>query len=141
LAYSEPIEASSIEVPVVLTTEQSTQYPVKEVKITQGYRFYHPGIDLDGATGNPIKPIMGGVVERTEYSRFDYGKSVVISHGGGIESRYAHLSKIDVFVGEEVSKETKLGEMGATGRAFGDHLHLEVYQDGKPINPLSVLPK
>lgn len=124
-----------------LTTERGIQYPVEKVLITQTYKFYHLGIDLDGITGDVIYPIMAGVVENVSYSRFAYGNAVIINHGNSITSLYAHLSKIDVKEGQEVIMDTKLGEMGATGRTFGDHLHLEVREHGKRINPFSVLPR
>jgi len=132
-------ETDNISSPLVMSTEKSLRFPVANVKITQKYTFFHPGIDLDGLTGDAIYPIMAGKVDKVEHSRFAYGKSVVISHGGNTSSLYAHLSKIDVVEGQEVSKETKIGEMGATGRASGDHLHLEIQEDGKTINPLIIL--
>lgn len=124
-----------------LTTEHGIQYPVKEISITQGYKLYHPGIDLDGLTGEPIYPIMTGVIEDVSYSRFAYGNAVIINHGNGITSLYAHLSTIEAEEGQEVTMSTKIGEMGATGRSFGDHLHLEVRDHGRAINPFSVLPR
>ncbi|RLC31892.1 hypothetical protein DRH13_02395 [Candidatus Woesebacteria bacterium] len=124
-----------------LTTEHGIQYPVEEILITQTYKLYHPGIDFDGITGEPIYPVMIGVVENISYSRFAYGNAVIINHGNGITSLYAHLSTIEVNKGQKVAMDTKLGEMGATGRSFGDHLHLEVRDHGRAINPFSVLPK
>jgi murein DD-endopeptidase MepM/ murein hydrolase activator NlpD len=124
---------------VVLTTERPIQYPVVDVKISQGYRLFHPGVDFDGVTGDKVSPVMAGQVEAVGYSRLGYGNAVLINHGGGIASLYAHLSKINVSKGQEVTTRTKLGEMGATGRAYGDHLHLEIRDYGKPVNPLSVL--
>ncbi len=132
-------ENYELKTPIILSTEKGVQYPTQTISITQKYSFFHPGIDFDGVTGEPIKPILRGKVETVENSKFAYGKSVIINHGNGISSRYAHLSKIDVTEGQDVTKDTKLGEMGSTGRSFGDHLHLEVYQDGKQINPLSIL--
>lgn len=129
-----------LEAPLVLTTQTGVQFPVQNVKITQGYRFYHPGIDIDGITGDEIHPIMSGKIESIEHSKFGYGNSIVVNHGEGITSLYAHLSKISVKEGDEVIKSSKLGEMGATGWAKGDHLHLEIRDGGKPINPLNILP-
>lgn len=130
-----------IEQKVELNTEHGIQYPVEKVKITQGYRFFHPGIDFDGLTGDSIKPIKGGVVEALQFSKYAYGNAVLIDHGNKVESLYAHLSKIYVNEGQEVTKDTVLGTMGATGRASGDHLHLEVRDHGIPINPLTILPR
>ncbi|OGM56229.1 hypothetical protein A3E46_00825 [Candidatus Woesebacteria bacterium RIFCSPHIGHO2_12_FULL_46_16] len=124
-----------------LTTKRVVQYPTEEVKITQGYRLFHPGIDLDGVTGDKIRPIKDGKVEAIDHSKFAYGNAVIINHGSDITSLYAHLSEIFVSEGQEVTTNTVIGEMGATGRAFGDHLHLEVRNHGIPINPYSVLPR
>ncbi|OGC70659.1 hypothetical protein A2415_00315 [candidate division WWE3 bacterium RIFOXYC1_FULL_39_7] len=127
--------------PFVLQAKKSIQYPVKMIKITQGYKTFHPGIDLDGVTGDPIYPIMDGKVFAINYSKYAYGNAILIYHGSEITSLYAHLSKINVAPNQEVTTETVIGEMGATGRSFGDHLHLEVRDNGIPINPLTVLPK
>lgn len=124
-----------------IKTEVGTQFPVENISITQTYRFYHPALDLDGITGDPIKPIKKGVVESVSYSRFSYGNSVIIDHGNNLKSLYAHLSKIHVNQGQTVGTESIIGEMGSTGRSFGDHLHLEVYENGRNINPLTLLPR
>jgi len=122
-----------------LVTQSGSQYPVKNIRISQGYKFYHPGIDLDGITGEPVYPVMAGVVEEVSYSRFAYGNAVIVNHGNKITSLYAHLSKIEVREGQAVTINTKLGEIGATGRAWGDHLHLEIRDHNYPIDPQSVL--
>lgn len=130
----------TVKSPVVINTQNGVQYPVDKIVITQGYKFYHPALDFDGVTGDTIKPIMAGVVEKVDYSRLAYGNSVLINHGGNITSLYAHLSSIIVTEGQEVTKEIEIGKMGATGRAFGDHLHFEVRENGKNINPFLLLP-
>lgn len=123
------------------TTERVVQYPVEKVSITQGFKVFHPGLDLDGITGDSIKPIKKGVVEAVSRSKFAYGNAIIINHGDDITSLYAHLSKILVAEGDEVTTNTIIGEMGATGRSFGDHLHLEVRDNGVPINPYLILPR
>jgi murein DD-endopeptidase MepM/ murein hydrolase activator NlpD len=122
-----------------LTTQRGIQYPVETVKITQGFTFFHPGIDLDGLSGDPIRPIMVGVVKAIQESKYAYGNAIIINHGNEITSLYAHLSKILVQEGQEVTLNTIIGKMGSSGRAFGDHLHLEVRDHERPINPLSIL--
>ncbi|OGM10194.1 hypothetical protein A2Y68_02020 [Candidatus Woesebacteria bacterium RBG_13_46_13] len=124
-----------------LVTERSAQYPTESVRITQGYRLFHPGIDLDGETGDPIRPIKAGRVEAISRSKYAYGNAVVIDHGNKITSLYAHLSKILVVEGQEVTTNTVIGEMGATGRASGDHLHLEIRDHGVAVNPITILPR
>ncbi|MDP3917925.1 MAG: M23 family metallopeptidase [Candidatus Woesebacteria bacterium] len=107
--------------------------------ITQGYKLFHPGLDIDGITGDTVKPIKKGMVETVEFSNVGYGKHVIIDHGNNLKSLYAHLSKIYIKEGDEVDTNAVLGEMGSSGYSFGDHLHLEVRDHGIPINPLSVL--
>ncbi len=122
-------------------TERSTHRPTTTTKISQGYSFFHPGIDYDGTTGEPVYAIMKGKVTEIQHSRYAYGNAVIIDHANGIHSLYAHLSKIEAEKGAIVSAGEKIGEIGSTGRSTGDHLHLEVYFEGKNINPLSILPK
>lgn len=123
------------------TTERGVQYPTQNVAITQGYRFFHPGIDFDGITGDSIYPVMAGRIEAISYSRYNYGNAIIINHGSNLTSLYAHLNRIFVEEGQEVTTKTVIGEMGATGRSYGDHLHLEVRDHGRAINPYSVLPR
>ena len=122
-------------------TNVSIQNPVEIVRISQGYKFFHPGLDLDGETGDPIKSIKSGVVEVAEYSNVGYGKHIIVDHGNNLKTLYAHLSKINVKVGDSITTSTIIGEMGSTGHSTGSHLHFEVRNNGIPINPLSVLPK
>lgn len=131
------IKAERIE----LVTSKGVQYPLEMIKINQGYFFYHPGIDFDGEIGDPIKPVMPGVVIAAGYSRLGYGNSVEIEHSNGITSLYAHLSKIEVQAGDQVTMNTKIGLVGSTGRSTGSHLHLEIRDNGRAINPLSILPR
>jgi len=125
----------------VLTTQKSIQYPVEKVNITQGYKFYHPGIDLDGITGDNVKPFMAGYVADVSYSGYGYGNAVLVDHGDNITSLYAHLSKIFVVNGQEVNLDTIIGKMGTSGRAYGDHLHLEIRDNDYPMNPHVLLPR
>ena len=124
----------------LITTVSAIRYPVNAVKVTQGYKIYHPGLDFDGVTGEPIYPIINGVVEDVSYSRYGYGNAIIISHGNEVTSLYAHLTKIMVDKGQAVDTSTVIGNMGATGRASGDHLHLEVRDHGRQVNPYLVLP-
>lgn len=134
-------EVTTLSSEVNLVTEKGVQYPVKNVKITQGYRLFHPGLDFDGLTGDPIYPIKPGKVEAISRSRYAYGNAIIVNHGNQITSLYAHLSKIEVKEGQDVDLGTEIGKMGATGRASGDHLHLEIRDHGRPVNPYTVLPK
>lgn len=132
LAITEPSE-------IDLTTEASTRIPTENFEITQGYHLFHRAVDLNGDLGDPIFPLMDGVVETVVYGRFGYGNSVVIDHGSGFKSLYAHLSKITVEEGQEVNKNSVIGTMGSTGWSTGTHLHLEIWDHGVPINPIPIL--
>jgi murein DD-endopeptidase MepM/ murein hydrolase activator NlpD len=130
-----------IETQTNLVTQKGMQYPVGTVKINQGYGFFHPAVDLGGVKGDPIKPVMPGVVSYAGWDYSGYGNLVILSHTNGFESYYAHLSKIEVKTGQTVDMNTEIGKMGATGHATGPHLHLEIHQNGVSLNPLTVLSK
>ena len=98
----------------------------------------HYGIDLGGSMGTPIYASESGKVTQACYSG-TYGLIVKISHGGGLETRYAHCSKVHVKVGQKVSRGQKIASMGATGNARGTHLHYEVRVNGVAKNPFNYL--
>jgi len=122
-------------------TESETQWPLAAFGISQGFHLGHPGMDLTAPFGTPVYPIAAGTVSWTNSLSWGYGNHVFIQSASGLESLYGHLSKITVVAGEHVEKTTKIGEVGATGWATGNHVHLEVYDGGIAINPLDVLPE
>lgn len=95
----------------------------------------HSGTDFAGPHGMPIYATADGVVTEAEWSS-GYGRMVTIQHAFGIETRYAHLSRIRVREGERVSRGDRIGDMGNTGRSTGTHLHYEVRVGGKAVNPM-----
>lgn len=94
----------------------------------------HHGVDIPRPKGSPIHAAKGGVVIAAGWNG-DYGKTVDISHGNGVVTRYAHCSKITVKAGDKVEKGELIGHVGDTGRASGPHLHYEVRIGGRPVNP------
>jgi murein DD-endopeptidase MepM/ murein hydrolase activator NlpD len=126
---------------VKIKTEAHIQWPLSNNQINQNYHFFHPGIDLEGVTGEHVRPIMAGEVFDIQYSSYAYGNAVLVRHGDNFSSLYAHLSEIKVEKGQKVSLDTVIGYVGSTGRSSGDHLHLEIRENGRPINPFSMLPK
>jgi murein DD-endopeptidase MepM/ murein hydrolase activator NlpD len=127
--------------PFVLETKKGIQYPTQNRLINQGYKLFHPGLDIDGNIGDPIRPVMDGTVEAVNYSKYAYGNAILINHGSDIQTLYAHLSKILVKPSQEVTTDTIIGEVGSTGHSTGPHLHLEIRDGGVPFNPLTILPK
>lgn len=101
-----------------------------------GGRRMHSGIDLAAPTGAPVAAPAGGVVSYANW-RGGYGLLVTISHGGGLETRFAHLSRIMVSPGQTVSRGQLVGLVGSTGRSTGSHLHYEVRQNGFAVDPLA----
>jgi hypothetical protein len=124
---------------ITITTNQAIRIPTNYRYISQGFRFYHPGIDMAGALGTPIYPVMSGKVIKVLSLKWDYGNHVIIAHSDGLETLYAHLSKIEVTEGQDVNTGTEIGLMGSTGRSTGPHLHLEIRENGRPVNPTNFL--
>ncbi|MBI4062379.1 M23 family metallopeptidase [Candidatus Gottesmanbacteria bacterium] len=124
----------------VVPTDTKFQWPFTRFGLTTRFSAGHPGVDLINPIGVPIYPIANGWVQWSIFSNWGYGNHVLVEHDSGIKSLYGHMSKIDVKPGQTVDKKTKLGEVGSTGWSTGSHVHLEVYQNNIPINPLDVLP-
>lgn len=102
-----------------------------------GYRWgrLHAGTDFAAPHGTPIYATADGVVTHAGWSS-GYGNLIKIQHEFGIETRYGHLSKLRVKVGQRVSRGDRIGDMGNTGRSTGTHLHYETRVGGKPVNPM-----
>lgn len=109
--------------------------------ISQGFHWYHQAIDIMADLDKPVYPIAKGVVREVELNAWGYGYKVVIDHENSFSSLYAHLGEIKVKAGDTVSKETVIAAIGLTGWTSGPHLHLEIWQDNLPIDPVSVLPE
>ena len=94
----------------------------------------HAGLDLAAPEGTAVRAAGDGVVVRSGRAG-GYGNLVVVDHGGGLQTRYGHLARIDVEPGARVAAGTPVGAVGQTGRATGPHLHFEVRRDGKAVDP------
>lgn len=120
--------------------------PVKTAAFTSGFGVrsdpfqfraaMHAGIDLAGPVGTPIYATADGVVETAGWNSGGYGNLIKIDHGKGIETRYGHLSKVEVTVGQHVKRGQLIARMGSTGRSTGSHLHYEVRIENRPVNPI-----
>lgn len=100
----------------------------------------HGGIDLGAPKGTPVHAALPGTVYVVRYSTSGYGYHVMIDHGGGFVTLYAHCSKLTVTEGQKVDAGTVIAEVGSTGRSTGPHLHFEVRISGEKQNPRNYLP-
>ncbi len=118
--------------------------PVEMMKLSSGFGYRraptrgasrnHKGIDIPGPIGTPIYATANGIVGRAKWVR-GYGKFIELEHGNEIQTRYAHMSALNVRFGQRVTKGDIIGYMGSTGRSTGSHLHYEVRIGGVAVNP------
>lgn len=113
-------------------------WPTTVRRITQYFGWRHTGLDIAGPTGTPIYAADDGIVSYAGWSR-GYGLNVVIDHGNGYKTRYAHSSKLLAVKGDVVKKGQVIELMGSTGRSTGPHVHFEVIQNGRFRNPLDFI--
>ncbi|GEM_PF-2182003 len=123
-------------------------WPVQDARLTSYYGkrwdpidgsvYFHHGIDLGGRAGTPVYSAEEGTVTWSGMVR-EYGNLIIISHGRGVSTRYAHLSVRSVLTGSTVKKGDLIGFVGMTGRSTGPHLHFEARINGESINPLKIL--
>ena len=122
-----------------------SRMPLGGARLTSGYgmrdhpvlrqRRRHNGVDLAAPTGTPVYATADGIVGRADWFS-SYGLYISIDHGGEIETRYAHLSRLAVAAGDRVEVGDIIGYVGSTGRSTGPHLHYEVRIDGVAVNPI-----
>lgn len=124
--------------------------PVKNADLTRiasgyGYRTdpftkvskFHYGMDFSSPRGTPVYASGNGRVERADNTATGYGNHIVLDHGYGYQSLYAHLYKYNVRPGQKVQRGDIIGFVGSTGRSEGPHLHYEIFKDGERINPIN----
>lgn len=104
----------------------------------RGASRFHKGMDIPGPVGTPIHATADGTIGRAQWVS-GYGKYVEIEHGNSIETRYGHMSALNVTPGQRIRKGDVIGYMGSTGRSTGSHLHYEVRVGGEAINPTAFL--
>lgn len=140
--WENPSQPAGVGQPIVAVP---SRMPVEHARLSSGYgtrihpvlgqRMGHKGIDLAAPTGTPIYATADGVVSRAG-AFSTYGNFVSIEHGGKIQTRYAHMSRIAVAAGAKIKKGDIIGYVGSTGRSTGPHLHYEVRIDGQSVNPV-----
>ncbi|WMJ23567.1 peptidoglycan DD-metalloendopeptidase family protein [Paludicola sp. MB14-C6] len=106
-----------------------------------GNRDFHTGVDIGAPSGTTIVASQSGKVISVKYQNVGYGYNVIVDHGGGYVTLYAHCSRIDVKAGDTVSRGQAIAGVGTTGNSTGNHLHFEVRVNGKQVNPMGYVRK
>ncbi len=112
----------------------TSNYGMRTHPITGVYKL-HTGVDISATIGSDFTAIADGIVVKAEYNGA-YGNMVIIDHGGGVQTLYAHGSQIIAQVGQEVKAGDIVLKVGSTGYSTGPHAHFEVRINGSPVNPL-----
>ena len=120
------------------TVANKMAWPTVGNRITQYYSWRHKGLDIANKTGTPLFAADTGTIEFVAWSN-GYGYNIIVNHGGGKKTRYAHMSKFYVSKGDSVTKGEAIGEMGSTGWSTGPHIHFEVIINGVKYNPLNYI--
>lgn len=112
-------------------------WPTSTRHISQGFRWGHTGIDIDNRSRPPVYAALAGTVEFTGWLG-GYGNLIILNHGNGVQTYYAHLNKFYVKQGATIAKGAAIAQMGSTGRSSGPHVHFEVRRGGRPVNPMGM---
>jgi len=118
---------------------KGTAYNITSYYGEARYGYYHMGVDIIASYATPIHATAGGTVLEAGELGGGWGIGVVIDHGNGIRSRYAHCSSVDVTPGQKVGRGEKIAQVGSTGYAECDHLHLEVLENGARVDPFKYI--
>ena len=131
---------SSVSIPSLMPVDGvhlSSDYGMRIHPVLGGRR-QHKGVDLAGAIGTPVHAAADGTVSRADWFS-SYGLFVSLEHGGTLQTRYGHMSRLNVAAGQHVHKGDVIGYIGTTGRSTGPHLHYEVRIAGAAVNPVPYL--
>jgi peptidoglycan hydrolase-like protein with peptidoglycan-binding domain len=140
-AMAGPLTAKALRTPVPVSPKRLS-WPVA-TSITSGYGLrgarFHGGVDIVAGLGTPVEAPGNGEVVYAGWRDGGWGNAVMVAHGDGVRSLVAHLSRVDVHVGDRVRAGQQLGLAGATGDASGPHVHLEVRLRGAYVDPMTAL--
>lgn len=132
-----PTIATSVNVPSLTPVNSyrlTSSFGLRNHPVLGGHR-HHAGIDMAAPTGTPVYASADGLISKAEWFGA-YGNFISIGHGGELETRYGHLSRMAVTAGQRVQKGDLIGYVGSTGRSTGPHLHYEVRVAGQAVDPM-----
>jgi len=140
-----PVVAETVAEVITEVTESTETsrfiWPVQNERIVRWFSYYHPGIDLVVDVGTPVVASAAGEVEFSDWNQYGYGYAVIIHHGGGVRSLYAHNSELLVSQGDQVEQGQVIALSGSTGWSNWPHVHLEIiYYERIRQNPCDYLP-
>jgi murein DD-endopeptidase MepM/ murein hydrolase activator NlpD len=121
-----------------MRTDQSSGFGWRDDPIHKRRRQFHSGADFRSQPGTPVLAAGNGVVVFTGWY-YGYGNMIDIDHGGGVVTRYAHLSRIETKKDATIRAGEQIGRVGMTGRTTGPHLHFEVRLDERPVSPVTAM--
>lgn len=139
-AYMGAVRRDSIKDTCLLLTCNSRQFTLPVYgHLFRGFMYTHKGLDIHLAKGDTVKAAFDGVVRYAKYNRGGFGNLVIVRHYNGLETYYAHLSKIKVSVNQVIKSGDLVGYGGSTGRSRSPHLHFEVRYKDVPLDPLRMI--
>jgi murein DD-endopeptidase MepM/ murein hydrolase activator NlpD len=121
-----------------MRTDESSGFGWRDDPVYHRRRQFHSGADFRSQPGVPVLAAGDGIVVFTGWY-YGYGQMIDIDHGGGVVTRYAHLSHIDIKKDGSITAGQQIGRVGMTGRTTGPHLHFEVRLDGRPVSPVTAM--
>ena len=134
------IQPDSIHDTVIILTRQDRSFTLPIYgKLFRGFMYTHKGLDIKLNKGDTIRAAFDGVVRYAKYNRGGFGNLVIIRHYNGLETYYAHLSKINIKVNQVIKSGDPVALGGSTGRSRGPHLHFEIRYKDIPLDPLRVI--
>lgn len=122
------------------TTPRKVVVPVDNLRyIGQGYHSGHRALDLNSYIGSPVRAFSDARVFKIEDTAFGYGRYIILDHGHGLTSVYAHMDKLTVSLGQILKAGDQIGTIGMTGHTTGPHLHFEIRDNGVALDPYTYL--
>jgi len=137
-AYRIPVDSIRDTVLVLTSAERNFTLPIYG-KLFRGFTYTHKGLDIKLNKGDTVRAAFDGVVRYAKYNRGGFGNLVIIRHRNGLETYYAHLSKLLVKVNQVIKSGDRIGLGGSTGRSRGPHLHFEVRYKDMPLDALRMI--
>ena len=125
--------------PIITDARITSKYGSRKDPLS-GRSSFHTGVDLDGSAGTPVHAAARGIVQYSG-ERSGYGLVIILDHGGGLTTYYAHCSKLLCKMGAKVDRGQVIALIGSTGRVTGSHLHFETRKFGRAFDPFAILPK